>query len=502
MKKILYIAGGVIGAVVLAAAVFVLTFDVNKYRPRIEAAASEATGLDVKIGGEMGLTVLPDIGVSIEGLDISNKGRPVASAKRVAVGVELVPLLHREVKVKGVEVDSPEVSVVKFRNGRYNFETDKKKPEKKKAGAPLKVARIAVRDGHVVYADERSGGKTDIKQCGLTVENLSAGGGDFMKTASFDAEMTCGEVGSASATLTGLSAELNAKAGVIGGKLSCDKVKTGKMVVSDISADIKTEGGRYEAEGVRLKVFGGAGSGRLRYASSGGTPEYTVDLSLAGLKVEDALAAFDRKKSMRGPLDLNVRMTMRGKTAKDFERTASGDFSVRGNNLAIEGMDLDQVLDKYEKSQSVSLFDVGSTFILGPIGPLLTKGYDFGGVYQGTLGGETAIRQFVSDWKVGGGYADAKDVAFSTRRNRVAMKGRLNLVAERYDGITVAALDKDGYATFTQNIQGDFRHPHVEKISTVKAIAGSILGLFEKAKGLFAEEKREVFYRGSVKHPK
>ncbi|MBI5694299.1 MAG: AsmA family protein [Nitrospirae bacterium] len=533
MKKTLYIAGGIAGAVILAAVIFVLTLDINSYKPRIEAAASETSGLQVAIGGKMRLTVFPDIGASLEGLSVKNKGADVFSAKEVSIGVELMPLLHKEVKVKSIEVVSPDVNVVKDRNGRYNFEAlEKNKGEKEAAPDPFRIASVSVKDGHIVYRDLKSGGKYEVSKCDIGMDGLTFVSGDAAKTVSFDGDISCGAVSTKDMAASDISASLKARAGDIEGELSCGKVSAkatavsgikttfkieggdlagditvkdvtnGKLKVSDISAAVKSSGKKYVADGINLKLFGGTGTGSVKADMTGKTPAYTVDFKLAGLRVEETLAAFDKKQSMRGPLDLTARLALNGKTARDFERTARGEFSVRGRDLAIQGMDLDAVLDKYEKSQSVSLYDVGSAVILGPLGPLLTKGFDFGGVYKESLGGATTVRVFVSDWKVGGGAADAADVAFSTKRNRVAMKGRLNLVEERYENVRVAVLDKEGHATFTQRIQGDFRRPQVEKISAFKAVLGSVLGLFEKTKNLFVEEKREVFYDGSVKHPR
>ena len=58
-KKILFVLGGGAAALVLAIVVFALTLDINSYRPRIEAAASRATGPGVRINGKMGLSFFP-----------------------------------------------------------------------------------------------------------------------------------------------------------------------------------------------------------------------------------------------------------------------------------------------------------------------------------------------------------------------------------------------------------------------------------------------------------
>ena len=64
MKRSLIITLGVVGAVgALLAVPFLLPLDT--YRGPIERAASSALGRDVHIRGSMGLTVYPQIGISL-----------------------------------------------------------------------------------------------------------------------------------------------------------------------------------------------------------------------------------------------------------------------------------------------------------------------------------------------------------------------------------------------------------------------------------------------------
>jgi len=100
MKKVLFILGGSAVVLVLAAVIFVLTFNINSYKPRIEAAASGATGMTVSINGNMKLTLFPGAGVSLEDIQITNRDADVASIKKVEAGIKLLPLLWREVHIQ------------------------------------------------------------------------------------------------------------------------------------------------------------------------------------------------------------------------------------------------------------------------------------------------------------------------------------------------------------------------------------------------------------------
>ena len=97
--------------------------------------------------------------------------------------------------------------------------------------------------------------------------------------------------------------------------------------------------------------------------------------------------------------------------------------------------------------------------------------------------------------------ADATDCALATQHNRVALKGKLNLVSERYDNVIVALLDDKGCAKFKQGISGPFGSPQIGAVSAVESLAEPIFNLYRKAKRFIQGGKCEVFYNGSVQQP-
>jgi AsmA protein len=100
-----------------------------------------------------------------------------------------------------------------------------------------------------------------------------------------------------------------------------------------------------------------------------------------------------------------------------------------------------RLLSSYETSQEFNLVDLGTFFVAGPIigtialtvSSVALKAYRYGDLYNQTRGGQGAITQFISHWKIEDGVADATDCALATLHNRVALKGKLNLVSKRYD---------------------------------------------------------------------
>ena len=179
-----------------------------------------------------------------------------------------------------------------------------------------------------------------------------------------------------------------------------------------------------------------------------------------------------------------------------------GTFALRGDNLITHTVDLDKILSTYETSQKFNLVDLGAFFIAGPLGSVALRGYRYGDVYYQAQGGSGAITQFISHWEIENGEADATDCALATHHNRVALKGKLNLVSERFDNVTVALLDDKGCAAFKQTITGSFDSPRAGTVSAVESLAGPIFDVYRKAKRFVQGGKCEVFYNGAVQQPR
>ena len=104
--------------------------------------------------------------------------------------------------------------------------------------------------------------------------------------------------------------------------------------------------------------------------------------------------------------------------------------------------------------------------------------------------------------KITDGVADATNCVLATHHNRVALKGKLDLVSERYDNVIVALLDDKGCAKFKQSISGSFGSPEVGAVSAVGSLAEPIFDLYRKAKRFVQGGKCEVFYNGAVQPPR
>ncbi|HUT52886.1 MAG TPA: AsmA family protein [bacterium] len=473
MKRVILILGAAGAVLVLAIVIFILTFSLNDRKPRIEEAVSKAMKMEVRINGQLKLMLFPHIGVLAKDLLIQNEGVDVGTAEEAKVGLRLLPLLRRKILVKKIWLTAPTFFITVNQGGHSNLETLAAKvtgPETPRS--PFELEKLFVTKGHLLYRNERTGRQAEATECDLAIQNLASGGGEFYSHL------------------------------YLAGNLSCGELRVEQLQLTGIVAEIKAGQGLLEANPLTFQIFGGNGRGNIQGVMTDESPKYTVDFAITQIAFEDVLTTFRNQPSIRGPLDLQAHLTMQGKTGKQATRTARGKVTIQGKNLLLETTDLDQMLAKYEKSQNFNLVDVGAFFIAGPLGTLLTKGYNFGSLYQESRGGTSTVQTLVSDWKVDNGVAEAEDVALATKENRIALTGKLDFVNQQFDNVTVAVLDEKGCARFSQTIHGPFRNPLVDPVRTLESMGGPMTNLFNKTMKFLRGGDCEIFYAGSVKHPK
>src|SRR6516225_3941568 len=124
MSKWLKWIGIAIVVVLLILVILPFLIPVNKFRPTIESKASEALGRKVQLGN-LSLSILGG-SLGIDDLSVSDDPKFSASqfltAKKVKVGVELIPLIFsQQLNVTEVSIVEPQVTMLKDPSGRWNF---------------------------------------------------------------------------------------------------------------------------------------------------------------------------------------------------------------------------------------------------------------------------------------------------------------------------------------------------------------------------------------------
>jgi AsmA protein len=182
---------------VLAAAAVVIIphiVDLNRFKPRIEKQVAGITGRPFTLGGEIRLSLFPRAGIVLEDLHLGNPPgfdqEDFVSVKSFELQVELLPLLSRNVVVDRFVVDAPRVLLARNAKGRANWgsvagaakkvpaapEPAKVQEEFSAAGLPIQslvVGAFDIRNGGLVYLDQRTGARREVSALNLRLEEVS-----------------------------------------------------------------------------------------------------------------------------------------------------------------------------------------------------------------------------------------------------------------------------------------------------------------------------------------
>ncbi len=138
------------------------------YKPRIEAAATNALGRDVSIGDNLSIRIFPKTAFRVKDLTIANAdgfdGDTLARVKDASVGVKLLPLLSGSVEVDQFVLTEPAINLIRKSDGSINWNlaasadaqgaeeaTDARQPR------DLKLGDVRIVDGRAAYKDEQAG---------------------------------------------------------------------------------------------------------------------------------------------------------------------------------------------------------------------------------------------------------------------------------------------------------------------------------------------------------
>lgn len=175
--------------VMAAAAIFILTFDANRYKPDLVALVKQQTGRDLAVGGKIGLSVYPDIALKLEQVKLGNatgfSGETFASADHARVSVQLMPLLQQQLRVNDVTLQGMSLHLQRDKSGVTNWadllpaNSSQKDDQVGQVIARLlgnfMVAGISVQDSQIHWQDAQSGQKLDISPLDLKTGTLRPG---------------------------------------------------------------------------------------------------------------------------------------------------------------------------------------------------------------------------------------------------------------------------------------------------------------------------------------
>lgn len=179
LKASLIGIAGLLLLVIVAAAIFVMTFDANRYKPQIERLVQEKTGRTLKLQGPLEAAVWPGIGAKVSGVTFSERGsdQPFVALDNAHASVALLPLLHGQVVVDRIRLSGFKATIVKQKDGKFNFsdllEAKTEEAKTKPSGESAKAEKKGQSSSGAPVAFDVAG--IDIDKSAITYRDLSTG---------------------------------------------------------------------------------------------------------------------------------------------------------------------------------------------------------------------------------------------------------------------------------------------------------------------------------------
>ena len=341
-KKPLVIVGSVILFLIVLVVVVPMLINAEQFRPMVESQAKAALGREVKVG-RLELSVWRG-GVIAEQLQVADdpafSKAPFVLAKSLAVGVEMWPMiLSREAKVTSVELQEPQIMLMRNAAGKWNFDSlgtvPGAKPAKvtaKKSGAPpLTVQNLLITNG-----------KITVVQAGKqhTYEDVNVSVKDFSTTSEFPFDVEMKSPGGGTIKLDGAAGPLAAgdmtqtplhvKVEVKG----LDLASSGFAPAGSGIAGKVDYAGEARSDGKKLHSEGKATASQLKVVKGGAPAQRPVTLDYAS----DLDLAAKRGTLTRGDVLIG-----------QSKAKLTGDFDTRGESVVVnarlkgENMVVDQL---------------------------------------------------------------------------------------------------------------------------------------------------------------
>lgn len=176
MRRFLTVIGIVVAVALAGVAVFVATFNVNRYRGTIQSELEQRLVRKVTLG-DMHLNLFPPR-FSVQNLSIADDSafgteEPFVQTQELDVSVKLFPLLKGNIEIDSLELQRPSVELIKNQQGAWNFSslggspvTNIPSSPQASPSAPIEstggggtqfsLAKLAIADGQVAVTDRQA----------------------------------------------------------------------------------------------------------------------------------------------------------------------------------------------------------------------------------------------------------------------------------------------------------------------------------------------------------
>lgn len=319
MKSLFKIVAWLLGILVLlvglAAVLVPVLFDPNDYKDEVAAAVKEQTGRELRIPGDLAMTVFPWLGVEVGEVELGNapgfSDEVFARSMRAQVRVKLMPLLERRLEMDTVTLHGLQVNLERDASGKTNWAdlaaaaADGPQPGADSSAprggdgpalAALALGGIDVVDARLSWSDAVSGQKVQLSDVNLRTGALTLDApvdveGNLQLSVA-DPPVTGGVILSTRVHHAAGGTQLRAEALTVALDLRGPTLPGGELVANlgtDVALD--TQAGTASLSALQLAVADLRASGALQASGLNGTPAVTGNIEVASFNLRELLAA-------------------------------------------------------------------------------------------------------------------------------------------------------------------------------------------------------------------
>ncbi|GGC92110.1 AsmA family protein [Halopseudomonas salina] len=196
MKALAKVLGLVVfGVLLLAVALlFFLTriFDPNDYKDNIREIAREKANVELTLGGDIGWSLFPWLGIELKQVGVTPVDQPdqsLAEVGSLGLGVEVLPLLRRELRFSDVILNDVSLNLVRNADGQGNWETvgpqtrehadtgsgSVEAPDTQREELDIAVQSVNITNARILYEDRETGQSVQLNDVNLETGALVEG---------------------------------------------------------------------------------------------------------------------------------------------------------------------------------------------------------------------------------------------------------------------------------------------------------------------------------------
>jgi AsmA protein len=166
---------GLVLLVIVAVAIFAMTFDANRYKAQIERLVHEKTGRTLKLQGPLEAAVWPSLGAKVAGVTFSERGsdQQFLTLENAHASVALMPLLRGQVVVDRIRISGFKANIVKQKDGKFNFSDLLEAKQEPSGSAPGASKKGGGESAEAPVAIDLAG--VDIDKSSLVYRDLTTG---------------------------------------------------------------------------------------------------------------------------------------------------------------------------------------------------------------------------------------------------------------------------------------------------------------------------------------